>query len=425
MQLSHKEVVNINNENDILKYAIENGMINLQDVQKEIAMKKRENLLAQHPYSIWQGKDGKWRTRIPDPIMGKKMIKRTTREAVEDAIIEYIGNQDTVNIITFDMAYHNWRKTKDQLVTDNSTCHYDTDYRRYFENNDFAKTDITKITEEDIQVFMVDTIKRLNLCQKGAKTLFSYIRNTFKSAIINRKKFDIELDCNPTEFLEAKMFYPYCNTKKKSKDQIIVSDDDMKMIWNKLQEDHAKCENYIPSYAVEFAMLTGMRVGEIAGLKWDCVSDRCILIDKSEKYNKKTKEYFIDSTKNCKEREFPMTSEIKQLLTKVKRIEMEYGYISEWVFSNENGRIHTSVISSCCKNKCLQLGIPTRGIHAFRKTLNSKLRCNGVSATVAASLLGHTEDVNEQYYTFDVTGMEEKQKIVSSIHDKTKAVICG
>jgi hypothetical protein len=44
------------------------------------------------------------------------------------------------------------------------------------------------------------------------------------------------------------------------------------------------------------------------------------------------------------------------------------------------------------------------------------MRCSGVSATVAASLLGHTAEVNEQYYTFDVSSLQEKAKIVSNIN---------
>lgn len=55
-------------------------------------------------------------------------------------------------------------------------------------------------------------------------------------------------------------------------------------------------------------------------------------------------------------------------------------------------------------------------IHSYQKTINSKLRCNGVSAAVAASLLGHSVDVNEQYYTFDVTGIEQKQEIISRVN---------
>ena len=143
-----------------------------------------------------------------------------------------------------------------------------------------------------------------------------------------------------------------------------------------------------------------------------------IVINKSEKYNRQTKEYYIDSTKNGKNRIFPMTDEIRTLLDMIKRVEMKHGFICEWVFANEGGRIHAPVISSCSKNKCKQIGIDEKGIHAFRRTVNSKLRCNGVSATVAASLLGHTEEVNEQYYTFDVSSIQEKAEIVSNINKK-------
>lgn len=44
------------------------------------------------------------------------------------------------------------------------------------------------------------------------------------------------------------------------------------------------------------------------------------------------------------------------------------------------------------------------------------MRCDGVSATVAAALLGHTEEVNENYYTFDVSDLAEKTKIISQVN---------
>lgn len=44
------------------------------------------------------------------------------------------------------------------------------------------------------------------------------------------------------------------------------------------------------------------------------------------------------------------------------------------------------------------------------------MRCSGVPATVAASLLGHTEEVNENYYTYDVSSFAEKQRIVEQIN---------
>ena len=69
------------------------------------------------------------------------------------------------------------------------------------------------------------------------------------------------------------------------------------------------------------------------------------------------------------------------------------------------------------RRKCSQAGIDERGIHALRRTLNSKMRCDGVSATVAASLLGHTEKVNQENYTYDITGMDYKRKIIQKVNE--------
>ena len=59
-----------------------------------------------------------------------------------------------------------------------------------------------------------------------------------------------------------------------------------------------------------------------------------------------------------------------------------------------------------------------KSIHAIRRTFNSNLKCNGVSTTVASSLLGHTERVNEQNYTYDVTGMAEKIAVITTLQNK-------
>lgn len=56
------------------------------------------------------------------------------------------------------------------------------------------------------------------------------------------------------------------------------------------------------------------------------------------------------------------------------------------------------------------------------KTLNSKMRCEGVSAPVAAALFGHSSEVNQEYYTFDVSDLDEKTRIVSKINAQIQAV---
>ena len=394
-----------------LQYALDNNIIDLAYMQEQIKMKKRQKYLEQHEFKIWKGNDDKYRTYLPDEKKGRRLLKRSNKSDIEDEIVNYYKLLEEKSQITFQKMYWKWRKVQDELVCENTTCKYDTDYIRFFKDTDFEKTVMEKLNEEDIKVFLCSTIKRKTLNKKAAKTLFGYINNVVKSARVNKIIVD-----NPMEFLEAKQFYKYCTEVKKPIEKKIVSDKEMHLLYEQFNRDYQEQPEYIPTYAVEFATLTGFRVAEISALKWDSITDEYIIVDKSEKYNRKTKEYYIDKTKNQKERIFPLTTEIKDLLNRVKKAEMKSGYICEWVFANENGRIHAPIISSCTKNKCRQVGITEKGIHAYRKTVNSKMRCNGVSSVVAASLLGHSQEVNKEYYTFDVASLEDKIKVVSTMN---------
>ena len=44
--------------NDDLKYAIENGIINLSHIQEQVEMNKREEILKEYRDSIWKASDG-------------------------------------------------------------------------------------------------------------------------------------------------------------------------------------------------------------------------------------------------------------------------------------------------------------------------------------------------------------------------------
>lgn len=398
-------------EHELLQYALEHGMINMSYVQEQVDMNKRKELLEKHPYAIWEGKDGKWRTYLHDQS-SRRMIKRSTRKSVEDAVVEYLESLKENQPKTFDDVYWIWRKVQDELVeSPNTPVRYDTDYERYFKQNDFSTREIIAITEDDVKIFMHSSIKKMNLCKKSAKTLFGYLSRVFRCAKMNKL-----IESNPTEYLSAKDFYKYCTPSSRSQKPQIVSDFDMAKLNHEFEKDFANKPWYIPTYAVVLASLTGMRVGELSALRWEDIDNDRIMIRNSEKYNRKTKEYFISSTKNDKIRGFPITTAIESLFKSIKKVEIKYGYYCEWVFANENGRVHAPVISSCIKNKCRMAGISEKGIHALRKTVNSKMRHNGVPGTVASSLMGHTEEVNKEYYTFDVSSMEEKRKIISRVN---------
>ena len=93
---------------EVLKFAIENGMIDLSYIQDEIAMKKREELLKRHKWAISQGKDGYWRTYLPDASKpkGRRQIKRITKEDIENVVCDYL--KEDIENPTINEVFEEW-----------------------------------------------------------------------------------------------------------------------------------------------------------------------------------------------------------------------------------------------------------------------------------------------------------------------------
>ena len=72
----------------MLNFALENGMIYLDTIQMQIEMNERKKYLEMHNYKVWQSEtDHKWRTHLPDEEKGRKLVKKSTKEDIEKAII--------------------------------------------------------------------------------------------------------------------------------------------------------------------------------------------------------------------------------------------------------------------------------------------------------------------------------------------------
>ena len=154
-------------------------------------------------------------------------------------------------------------------------------------------------------------------------------------------------------------------------------------------------------YAIELAFYTGMRVGELAALKWEDIDykNRYIIVQRSEKQSRKTKEYFFSTTKNDKVRKIPLTENMIEVLKEAKAYSVKGRFLSEFVFCDADGNIHAGRISDAMRNYTMTKEFENqKSIHAIRRTLNSNMKCMGVPTVVAASILGHTEKVNEENY---------------------------
>lgn len=83
---------------ELLKFALDSGMLDYTTTLQSYEMSKRKELLEKHPCRIWQGeKNGMWYTYIPLENGKRRLIKKKTKEQVEDVIIENIKDEPSVN----------------------------------------------------------------------------------------------------------------------------------------------------------------------------------------------------------------------------------------------------------------------------------------------------------------------------------------
>jgi integrase len=119
-----------------------------------------------------------------------------------------------------------------------------------------------------------------------------------------------------------------------------------------------------------FALNTGMRRGEILGLKWSAVDFNNDLI-------------YLHKTKSKEKRIIPMNSLLKKLLLNIR----EHS-ISEYVFCNKDGNQIKS-IDTGFKKALKRAGIDDFRFHDLRHTFASHLVMRGVDLSTVKELLGH------------------------------------
>lgn len=398
-------------DEETLQYALESGIINLSYVKDKIEMNKKEKILANHQYKIWKGNDNKWRTYLPNGE-GRKLVKRSTENSIKDAIIQYYESKEKEekNIAQYEFRYRFevWVERQKMCErSDNTIYKYQTDYKRFFSGKDIERMDVRKINETDIIATFKDVLTNKEISYKALKSAFGYVNGVFKKSIIDRV-----VEKNPCDYVDLQLLKKYCREKTHNVSERTISTSDKKNLENKMEKS-----DRVIKYAIQLAFCTGMRVGELAALKWSDIDYRhnILVIQSSEKYNRLTKEYFIANTKNEKIRKIPLTQEMKDIFEKTRKHEIRNNCLGEFVFSDENGRVHCRILSGWMRTNTMTSEFEhTKSIHAIRRTLNSNMRCAGVPAPVAAAILGHTEKVNNENYTYDITTMKEKEEVLKA-----------
>lgn len=397
---------------DLLQDAIDLGIISMGNITERVMMKKRENILENHPYPIWQGKNGYWYTKYIDRDGKVKLKKLRDRDDIEEFIISLPMTRTPVKgSATIGEVYRLWisEKVNNEEIAPNTAERYEDDFNRYF--TDIRNRQISDIEEEDIQDFVLEQIHKYRLSNKAFSNLrivcfgiFRYARRKKLTRIDIRSVFS-DLDISKKSFRQV---------TKTPQEEVFDQDDSQRIMEYLIQKDSPI------ELGLLFMFSTGLRVGELAALKWSEVGENCIYICRTEiripKESGNGYDYVVrDSPKTLAGiRKVPIPSKYEWILHRMRELNPD----GEYVFENKKGRIKTFMFRKHLVTACDKAGIQRRSPHKIRKTYASILLDNGVSEKIVTELMGHTSiNVTNVHYARQRKSADEERRILDMINE--------
>lgn len=212
---------------------------------------------------------------------------------------------------------------------------------------------------------------------------------------------------------------PCRNTKKphhNNPEHIIPDINEIDSIFEKLKIEPIKYRAF-----VIISIFTGMRRGEVVGLKWENVDlDRRLIHVREARVYSQSKGVYTSTTKNKKSRNLKMSDvlydlfmEIKEYQLKQKELMMNLWEDTGYVITNELGQpIHPDSIGKWYRNFNKKNGFTENNVHALRHFCASVMIQKTKDPRPVSQLLGHAD-----YHTTEKIYIHELENVGYNAHD--------
>lgn len=392
---------------ETLQLALQYGIVEMDKIAESVEMKKRNEILSQHPYKIWQNAQGIWLTYLPDEEKGRIFRKRKTKEEIENVIVDYYTTQE--KSVYIKDVFQEWidKKLKYGEIQTQSYDRYCTDFKRFFlPDSPICRKKIQNITNADLTDFVKTTICEKHLTKKTYSSLRTLVRGIFKygkaqgySTLSITEFFgDLEL---PNNIFEKRI----C-----CKDREIFSEDEIPIIVNYLKH-HIDIWNM--GLLLQFQ--TGMRIGEISALKPYDIHNEYIQVcrteikykDEAGKWTVSTKEFAKTDAGN---RMLYYSDTVNWTLMQIQKLNPH----GEFLFMNNGKRIRENTFNKRLSSICDTLKLNHRSTHKIRKTYGTTLLDYKVDDSTVAEQMGHSDiATTRKLYYFSNKSKETKIKQIN------------
>lgn len=276
--------------------------------------------------------------------------------------------EKTINQIT-----EEWKEEKKKYVKKSTYAAYQlliqNHIKPYF-------GDLYEVNEEKVQQFVFDKLDA-GLSEKTIRDIIIVLKMILKFGIKN----------GYLEYAQIDAKFP---SKQEKKDLDVLSKADQKKFMEHLRNNFT-----FKNLGIFICLSTGMRIGEICGLRWcdvDTVEgvikvrhtlQRIYIIEGETRHT----ELLLDTPKTANSvRDIPMSSELLKMLKSLNKVVNENYY----VISNDIKPIEPRTYRNYYKKLCKQLDIPELKFHGLRHSFATRCIESKADYKTVSVLLGHS-----------------------------------
>ena len=392
-----------------LKYLIDSGIIDVPNIQSILEMKKKQELLDNHPYKIWCGSNGKWYTYLPDETKGRVLKKKSTRKDIEDEIIKY---QETImSNPTIEELFTEWNDHRRDIgrIAKSSHTRLQQVFDRHFK--EFGKKRIGNVKENEWIDFLEGQVFEHDLSSKAFASLKSITKGMLKWAkrqgmITYSPDLMLgELDLSDTVFSKK---------IKEDYEEVFDEDETQKML------SYLIGNRDIRNDGVILLFVSGVRVGELVGIKPQDIdlNSNTVKIRRTETRFKEGNDtiFAIKEYPKTKAgiREIVIPTSYSWLLKELSNKSKGH----EFVFEEDGKRLTTLLIRKRIYSICKKVGVYKKSPHKIRATYDTILLDNGVDKRTVKDQMGHSDiSVSEKSYHRNRKSIKNKAVIIDAIAD--------
>ena len=144
---------------ELLEVAVKSGIIDIDSVKQSMTKVKKDEILKNHPYKIYQGNDGRWRTYVSDSMskQGRKLLVKSSETALVKVLVDYyngLEEEESNRRITLRRLYPRWIEYK-KLHTNAQSyiIRIESDWKKYYLNNSIIDVPIQRLNKLKLDVF--------------------------------------------------------------------------------------------------------------------------------------------------------------------------------------------------------------------------------------------------------------------------------